>query len=175
MPRVYYKYEGGKPFRFTYSGCEYVIQPPDKFWKSAKERYKAGSRYNPISGMPIPGGDVFREKTVWIPDEERNKTGLKPRNWLDMTDKMWNYAKQRAGELREYLETDNQIHHRFEDEVAAKREHYDQEIELERRNMEQELARIREDHERRVLEMNAQYAATEENVKETMTRSAKKK
>lgn len=169
MFKVYYTQEGGKPFEMVFSGTTHTIQPPDKFWKKVKVDYKIGdirNRYGVIV-KELWARDRHAYREEWVPDDEMNASGQRPRNWLYMSEDMWAVATtQKYLEFRPYLDRDIDMEARREDELAKHRKEIEEEIARERYRGEVEKRKIRE-------EVDAELSKASVHAKMEKVRAAK--
>lgn len=162
--RVFYTDENpdAPPFCFSFSGTTFVIQPPNKFWKMIDTSVKVGTKLNKLN-QPIK--DEYRTIQVWVPDEAKNASGVKPRNWEWMTEDMWKFCQQaKFLDFHPYLERTQDIERSYEDEKAALRKQHQEEIERERKLLQFELEKERSKNAERLAKARGENKETENRV-----------
>lgn len=164
--KIFYTKDAGEPFEFVYSSTVYVIQPPDKFWKRVKQPYVVGKKRN-SHGDVI--GEVVAERDVWAPDEDKNATGAKPKNWLYISHDIWQFLNNsKHRDEVHWLLPETHMAERMEDEKKRLEQEMHQELESKRRLLSSQLEKARAEHETELAKIKAQYANVEENVKRSL-------
>lgn len=167
------KDKAAKPFIFEHDGNEYVAQNPHMYWKKEVQPYVIERFFNKITGAPeidTQTGEqkvVMGRKTVWVPDDEKNKelaagkiqppfNGLhiSKRQWKDIQTskhkpmlKLLVSQEQKFKEERNELQSIKQEFDTFEkdkkslEEEREQLKHMREEVRKQRERLDKEMAR----------------------------------
>lgn len=169
--KVFYTKVGGQPFEFVFSSTVMCLQPPDKFWKKAKEPYLVGVIRNKHGDKT---GEAWAEKDVWVPDDEKNETGAKPKNWLYISQDIWHYLNNsKYKDEVQWLLPETRMVERMEDEKKRLEKEMEYELESKRKLLSAQYEKEISQHERKLAELQAHHQTVEESVKRSLKAESK--
>lgn len=153
---------GSPPFEFLHNGGPISIQPPDQFWIRKTEPVKIGIK---LDGLGNISREVWRDRTIWIVDKDKNaaavKSGLKPDNtrWLTKGQ----YKSAMAGKyspLNKYLKPVRDLDKVLRKSTAEREAEHAAHMKTLEQQHEQEKQLLRDTMIREIQEMKSDFRAT---------------